>query len=752
MAREISIKFLGDESDLSRASKNASGDLDHFAKRAGVTAGVVGAATSAAFRAIGSAARAAVGFTKSAIAEGEEAARMGRVTTALIKSTGGVAKVSASHIASYSQSLSNVVGIDDEVIQGAQNVLLTFRDVRNEVGKGNDIFDRATKASADLAAVFGGDLKGKALQLGKALQDPTKGVTKLQRSGINFTDSQKNMIKVLQASGDILGAQKIILGEVERQVGGAAKANSSATARMTVAWKNFQEDVGTAILPAFNAIVDFLVTTVLPGIETFGKKAASATADAFKTVASITAPAFAKVLDLLKEFGAWCRDNADAITVAAAALASFAVSMAAISGVQSGVAAVKNLASSFALLLPLIAANIWVIIPAAIIAIGVGAFIAYKKFKPFHDIVDQVWQALQRVADVVASFTMDALNRAVDVGRGIWDRYGGTVLAVMGTIGAVVSAAVSFLVGLWTQYGDEITGILGGLVALFSAVFALIAQVVSAAWSVVSGVTSVLWAQISVIIKVALAVITAVVSVAVALIRSLWDQFGNDIINTVVRAFTFIRNVIEGALRIIQGIINVFTGLLRGDWGKAWDGIKQIASGAWEIIRAVFQGALDFLRTTWSTVAHLLVAPFKLARDLIGPIVDGIKGVLGATFDAALAGLKAAINGLIEILNGAIKAYNAVPFAPNIPTIPTIHGVPGVPTATPLGAPSATATTATASVLAPVGAATAVSIASPRTMAAGGVTVINLPSGVNGSSVINAVRRHTQRNGTTGWH
>jgi hypothetical protein len=65
---------------------------------------------------------------------------------------------------------------------------------------------------------------GAAIQLGKALNDPTQGVSALSRVGVSFTDVQKDMIKKLQESGDMMGAQRIILGELEKQFGGTAEA------------------------------------------------------------------------------------------------------------------------------------------------------------------------------------------------------------------------------------------------------------------------------------------------------------------------------------------------------------------------------------------------------------------------------------------------------------------------------------------------------------------------------------------------
>ena len=42
-------------------------------------------------------------------------------------------------------------GVDDEAIQSGENLLLTFTNIRNEAGKGNDVFDQTTKAALDMS-------------------------------------------------------------------------------------------------------------------------------------------------------------------------------------------------------------------------------------------------------------------------------------------------------------------------------------------------------------------------------------------------------------------------------------------------------------------------------------------------------------------------------------------------------------------------------------------------------------------------
>jgi hypothetical protein len=145
-------------------------------------------------------------------------------TQAALKSTGKVAGVSAKEIVTLAGSLQKLTGYNDETIQSAENLLLTFTNVRNVAGKGNDVFSRATAATLDLSRTFDQDLGASAVQLGKALQDPIRGVTALRRIGVSFTEAQRTLITRLVKTGDVLGAQKIILQEVNRETGNAARA------------------------------------------------------------------------------------------------------------------------------------------------------------------------------------------------------------------------------------------------------------------------------------------------------------------------------------------------------------------------------------------------------------------------------------------------------------------------------------------------------------------------------------------------
>jgi hypothetical protein len=167
--------------------------------------------------------------------------RLNAQTQSAIRATGGVANVTLDGIESLSEGLESLTTTERETVQEGANLLLTFKRIRNEAGAGNDIFNQATATALDLSTALGTDMRSASMMLGKALDDPIRGVTALRRAGVALTEQQQDQIKAFVESGDVLQAQKIILAELESQVGGSAEAFAGTTAGKI---QRFQNDVG----------------------------------------------------------------------------------------------------------------------------------------------------------------------------------------------------------------------------------------------------------------------------------------------------------------------------------------------------------------------------------------------------------------------------------------------------------------------------------------------------------------------------
>ena len=159
---------------------------------------------------------------------------------------------------------------DEAILKDVTSVLLTFTNITGQT------FDKAQVAVADLATRMGTDLKAASVQLGKALNDPIKGVTALRKVGVSFTASQQDMIKSLVESGKLQEAQTIILKEMNMEFGGSAKAAAEADGGFT----QLQNSVGDAkemlgsvlieeLRPLNKALLEFFSNLTIEDVKKF---------------------------------------------------------------------------------------------------------------------------------------------------------------------------------------------------------------------------------------------------------------------------------------------------------------------------------------------------------------------------------------------------------------------------------------------------------------------------------------------------
>lgn len=119
----------------------------------------------------------------------------------------------------------------DTIVQ-TQAKLMTFKELAKSANQMGGAFDRATMAAVDMASAGFGSAEQNAVQLGKALNDPVKGINSLTRSGITFTAQEKKMIAEMVRLNQTGKAQDMVLKAIETQVGGTAAATATASGKI----------------------------------------------------------------------------------------------------------------------------------------------------------------------------------------------------------------------------------------------------------------------------------------------------------------------------------------------------------------------------------------------------------------------------------------------------------------------------------------------------------------------------------------
>jgi hypothetical protein len=234
------------------AKDNASPVLSKFnGVLSNIFSTAMGFITRDVFRFLG---QQATAFAKSIYTEGAQAEQAMADLNATLLSTGGVSGMTVESVSALASSLQQVTMFADDTILTGQNMLLTFTNI------GKDVFPMATEAMLNMSQKMKQDVSQTAIQLGKALNDPINGLTALRRVGVTFTQDQENVIKSLVATGDVAGAQAVILAELEKEFGGVARAAGQTLPGKIEIMKNslgsLKETIYFSLLPALAPVID----------------------------------------------------------------------------------------------------------------------------------------------------------------------------------------------------------------------------------------------------------------------------------------------------------------------------------------------------------------------------------------------------------------------------------------------------------------------------------------------------------------
>jgi hypothetical protein len=249
-SRDVRVAIIGDPSSLQRALRTSETATASFATRMDALGSRLRNAGSTLTRGLtlplvglGVVAYRELSASQAALAQ----------TEAVIESTGGTARKSVGDIEELVMGMRDLSGLDDEGLQEMANTLLTFRGI---VGP---VFDEAFEATTNLSVAMDRDLRSSAVMVGRALNDPVRGMSALTRVGVQFSDEQRAAIETMVAFGDTAGAQRLILAELNAEFGGSAEAlGGTFQGRMNVVRQKF-EDMAAMILEDLLPVIEDLV-------------------------------------------------------------------------------------------------------------------------------------------------------------------------------------------------------------------------------------------------------------------------------------------------------------------------------------------------------------------------------------------------------------------------------------------------------------------------------------------------------------
>jgi hypothetical protein len=181
----------------------------------------------------------------------------------------------------------------------------------------------------------------------------------LAKSGVTFTKQEKEKIKTLVESGKILEAQNMILGAIEKQVGGTAAASASSFDKIKLSMDGVADAIGEGVLP--------LIEQLTPK---------------------------------LQAFSAWAAKNSVIVQKVVLAVAALTGGLYALSLIIKAVTVVQAALNIVMSLNPI------GLIVLAIAALVAALVIAYNKSETFRKVVDVMFEALKKVGNFIKNFVV----------------------------------------------------------------------------------------------------------------------------------------------------------------------------------------------------------------------------------------------------------------------------------------------------------------------------------------------------------
>ena len=203
---------------------------------------------------------------------------------------------------------------------------------------------------------------------------------------------------------------------------------------------------------------------------------------------------------------------------------------------------------------------------------------------------------------------------------------------------------------------EGIKGSWGNIIAFFKEELEDIKRVCSEAWNNIKSVTSEKWNDIKSTLSTIWGNIKSTASTTWSNMRSTISTAWENIKSNTSTIWNNIKSSLSSTWNNVKSIASTTWNNMKTTIGTAWDNIKSGTSEKWDTIKSK-------LSTTWNSIKSTADSVFGAMKTSVINIWNDLWSSLKGTINAIISGVEKMANGIINGINGMIRALNRINFS-----------------------------------------------------------------------------------------
>lgn len=429
--------------------------------------------------------------------------------------------------------------------------------------------------------------------------------------------------------------------------------------------KPAMEKTGQAIGVVFDVLKDLWENVLVPVGKLLSELATGSLGEIVKILGETLLEALKTVskwweelMDVVKDFGDWCKEHKTTIEAVVVAVGSFATALMVLKG-ASAIAATLSAISGASVLLSgaftaltvveTILTGVTTVLggvfafltsPLTLIALGIAAVITIGYLLYAH------WDEIKAYAEKVWNAIKDWVNQAWEGIKEAWSNIGEWFSEKWEAVKAIFEPVGQWFSEKFQQAWDGLTNI-----------FSVIGQWFSERWNEVKNILSPLADWFKEKFQNAWDNLTNIFKIIGQWFSERWTEVKN-ILSPISQWF---KDKFQSAWDGLTGIFKSLGSWFGARWNDVTNALSNVASwfgniftSAYNAVKNAFSSIGSFFSGVWSTVKNIFVN----AGQMVGSAVGGaFKGAV----NAVLGTIENIVNGFINMINGVIGVINALP-------------------------------------------------------------------------------------------